>query len=117
MTYKFTSSAENVIEYANKITLKLGHDYIGTEHILYGLAKENTGIANKVLESQGITAQGILNQIEDIIGSRKNKRKKDSRLYTKNEESIRKCIRRGKKIWLWLYRHRTYINWNYKRRG
>ena len=72
MIYKFTSSATNVIEYANEITLKLGHDYIGTEHILYGLAEENEGIANKVLESQGITAGNILNQIEEIIGKRKN---------------------------------------------
>ena len=72
MIYKFTSSATNVIEYANEITLKLGHDYIGTEHILYGLAEENEGIANKVLESQGITAENILNQIEEIIRKRKN---------------------------------------------
>lgn len=72
MIYKFTSSATNVIEYANKITLKLGHDYIGTEHILYGLAEENEGIANKVLESQGITAENVLSQIEEIIGKRKS---------------------------------------------
>ncbi len=72
MTYKFTSSAEKVIEYANEITLKLGHDYIGSEHILYGLLKENTGIANKVLEEQNLTAEGILTQIEEIIGPRKS---------------------------------------------
>ncbi len=72
MTYKFTSSAEKVIEYANEITLKLGHDYIGSEHILYGLLKENTGIANKVLEGQNLTAEGILTQIEEIIGPRKS---------------------------------------------
>ncbi len=71
MTYKFTTSAEKAIEYANQITLKLGHDYIGTEHILYGLAKENTGVASKVLEGQNITADGILNQIEEMIGPRK----------------------------------------------
>ena len=44
MTYKFTESAKNVIKYANEITLKLGHSFIGTEHILYGLAKESEGI-------------------------------------------------------------------------
>lgn len=71
MTYKFTSSAQNAIEYANEITLKLGHDYIGTEHILYGLAKESAGIASKVLEGQNITADAVLNQIEEMIGPRK----------------------------------------------
>lgn len=40
MTYKFTESARLVIEYANDITQKLGHSYIGSEHILYGLVRE-----------------------------------------------------------------------------
>ncbi len=84
MTYKFTPSAENVIEYANQITLELGHDYIGTEHILYGLAKETKGIASKVLEGQNITADNVLNQIEEMIGPRKIKGKKNIRFYSKN---------------------------------
>lgn len=71
MIYKFTSSATNAIEYANEITLKLGHDYIGTEHILYGLAKENSGIANKVLDGQNVTPENVLTQIDEIIGTRK----------------------------------------------
>lgn len=71
MTYKFTKGAEKVIEYANEITLKLGHDYIGTEHILYGLAKETDGVASKVLDGQSINAESILNQIEEMIGPRK----------------------------------------------
>lgn len=73
MTYKFTESAQKVIEHANEVTLKLGHDYIGTEHILYGLAKENAGIASKVLEGQNATSDAILAQIEEIIGPRKTK--------------------------------------------
>lgn len=93
MTYKFTSSARNAIEHANSITLKLGHDYIGTEHILYGLAKENEGIAGKVLGEQNITAEIILNQIEEMIGPRKVKIKKGIRFYTKNEKAFRKCIK------------------------
>ena len=71
MTYKFTPSTESAIEFATQITLKLGHDYIGTEHILYGLAKETKGVASKVLEGQTITADNILNQIEEMIGPRK----------------------------------------------
>ena len=54
MTYKFTESAKKAIEYANEITVSLGHEYIGTEHLLYGLSKESTGVASKVLEGQGI---------------------------------------------------------------
>ena len=71
MIYKFTSSATNVIEYANEVALKIGHEYIGTEHILYGLVKEKSGIASKVILAQSITAEDIYAQIEDIIGPRK----------------------------------------------
>ena len=39
MTYKFTNSSSKAIELANKIAKELGHSYVGTEHILYGLAK------------------------------------------------------------------------------
>lgn len=68
MTYKFTNRANKAIEIANDIALELGHSYIGTEHILYGLAKESNGIASKVLENQNVTADDILNKIEELVG-------------------------------------------------
>ena len=68
MIYKFTKKAENVIEYANEIACKLGHNYVGTEHILYGLAKEREGVASRVLENQNITEDAILEKIEDLVG-------------------------------------------------
>ena len=68
MTYKFTNRANKAIEIANDIALELGHSYIGTEHVLYGLAKEGNGIASKVLENQNVTADDILNKIEELIG-------------------------------------------------
>ena len=69
MMYKFTNRAEKAIELANEIALELGHTYIGTEHILYGLCKEGTGVASKVLENQDITAEDILQEIEMLIGT------------------------------------------------
>jgi len=68
MVYKFTKSGEKVIENASDIVIYLGHNYIGSEHILYGLAKEKNGVAHKVLEKQGIFADLILRKIEEIIG-------------------------------------------------
>ena len=68
MTYKFTKKAEKAVQIAEAIAIELGHNYVGTEHILYGLAKENTGIASKVLENQNITADAILEKIEELIG-------------------------------------------------
>jgi ATP-dependent Clp protease ATP-binding subunit ClpC len=68
MTYKFTNSSNQAIEIASDIALELGHSYIGTEHILYGLAEENNGIASKVLQNQEVTADRILDKIEELVG-------------------------------------------------
>lgn len=69
MVYKFTKKAQAVIQTANEIAIELGHNYVGTEHILYGLAKESDGVASKVLESQGITPDLILEKISQLVGS------------------------------------------------
>ena len=68
MYYKFTKRAEKAIEIANELAVELGHDYIGTEHLLYGLVKEGSGVASKVLENQGVSPEAILNEIEDLVG-------------------------------------------------
>ena len=68
MVYKFTKSGEKAIENASDIVIYLGHNYIGSEHILYGLAKEVNGLAGKVLLGQGITSDNILQKIEELIG-------------------------------------------------
>ena len=68
MTYKFTNSAQNVLEIAKEIAIELGHNYIGTEHILYGLTEEENGIASKVLENQNINSENVLDEIENLIG-------------------------------------------------
>ena len=69
MIYKFTKRAEKAIEIANEVAIQLGHNYIGTEHLLYGLIKEGSGIASKILENQGITSEQVLEEIEELIGS------------------------------------------------
>ena len=68
MTYKFTKSRENVLKIANDLAEDMGHSYIGTEHILYGLIAEGSGVASKVLENQNVTAEDILEKIDSLIG-------------------------------------------------
>ena len=69
MKYKFTNSAQVALEIATNLAIKLGHDYVGTEHILYGLVEEPNGVAGRLLEKQGITIESILEQIEVLVGS------------------------------------------------
>ena len=72
MIYKFTTRAKKAIETANEIAIELKHNYIGTEHILYGLVKEGNGVASKVLQSQGVTSQDVKNEIIELIGNGEN---------------------------------------------
>ena len=68
MVYKFTNKAQNAIQIANDVAIELGHNYVGTEHLLYGLAAEGSGVASKALENQNITPENILEKIEELVG-------------------------------------------------
>ena len=68
MTYKFTNRAKEAVEYANDLAIEMGHNYVGTEHLLYGLAKEGTGIASIVLEKNNVTPTKIIKEIQELIG-------------------------------------------------
>ena len=68
MIYKFTKKAEEAIAIASDIAIKFGHNYIGTEHLLYGLIEEGSGIASKVLENQNLTSKQIEDEIEILVG-------------------------------------------------
>ena len=58
MIYKFTSRAKKAIELAQDEAVSLGHNYIGTEHVLYGLIKEGAGVASRVLQSRDNSRRG-----------------------------------------------------------
>ena len=68
MIYKFTSRAKEAIEIAQEEAISLGHNYVGSEHILYGLAKEGAGVASKVLANQNVKPEEIENKIIEMIG-------------------------------------------------
>jgi ATP-dependent Clp protease ATP-binding subunit ClpC len=63
----FTERAQWAVSQAQEEARTLNHNYIGTEHILLGLIREN-GTAAKTLESLGITLDAVRRQIEEIIG-------------------------------------------------
>jgi len=52
---RFTEKAEKAITLAQESAMQLGHNYVGTEHLLLGLVKEGSGIAARVLQGQGLT--------------------------------------------------------------
>jgi ATP-dependent Clp protease ATP-binding subunit ClpC len=68
MFERFTDRARRVVVLAQEEARMLNHNYIGTEHILLGLIQEGDGVAAKVLESLGISLEGVRQQVQEIIG-------------------------------------------------
>ena len=64
----FTPKANMAINYAIDEANMLGHTYVGTEHLLYGLTAENSGVAHYVLESKGVVSEKIENLLVKNIG-------------------------------------------------
>ena len=68
MAANFTKKAYEVINNAAQLASELGHGYIGTEHLLYGLASVNDSVAGRALESQGVTEDEVKGKILELIG-------------------------------------------------
>lgn len=64
----FTEKAEKAINLAQEAAAELGHNYVGTEHLLLGLIREGGGIAARVLQGQGITQERVIKEIENAVG-------------------------------------------------
>lgn len=64
----FTQKASEVLNLAIKAAENLGHNYVGSEHILLALVKEEAGVAYSVLDGKGVTAEDIEKFIKNNIG-------------------------------------------------
>ncbi|MCI5874942.1 MAG: ATP-dependent Clp protease ATP-binding subunit [Clostridiales bacterium] len=67
MQTSYTAKAKKAIDIASRMSKSLHHNYIGTEHILLGLLKENTGVAAQILRDNGVELDKVLNLIEELI--------------------------------------------------
>jgi len=68
MMQRFTDDAQRVLSLAQEAALELGHDYVGTEHVLIGLTKVKNGVAAKALEELGIVTEDIFEAVEEQVG-------------------------------------------------
>ena len=68
MMQRFTDDAQRVLSFAQEAALELGHDYVGTEHVLIGLTKVKNGVAAKALEELGIVTEDIFEAVEEQVG-------------------------------------------------
>ena len=68
MFERFTDRARRLVVLAQEEARMLGHNYVGTEHLLLGLIREGDGVAAKALESLGISLVAVRQLVEEIIG-------------------------------------------------
>ena len=68
MTNRFTQKAQNALNNSLRIAAELGHTYIGSEHLLLALAKEEGAASAGVLQKAGVTPEAIRAQIVEMVG-------------------------------------------------
>jgi ATP-dependent Clp protease ATP-binding subunit ClpC len=73
MEAKFSPRVKDVITYSREEALRLGHDYIGTEHLLLGIIREGEGMAVRLLKSLNVDLQDLRKTVEQAIGTGNHK--------------------------------------------
>ncbi|GAG35713.1 unnamed protein product, partial [marine sediment metagenome] len=69
MMDKLTERTRKVITFAKQEAQRLGHPYIGTEHLLLGIVREGTGVASTLLQRLGVDAKRIRLEVEKHVQS------------------------------------------------
>jgi len=70
MFEKFTDAARKVMAYANEEAQRFEHPYIGTEHILLGLAKESSGVGGRALKNLDVDIKKLRLQVDKLVKSK-----------------------------------------------
>ena len=69
MENKFTPRAEEALRLAQEAAEDMGHGYVGSEHLLLGLLREEEGIAHRVLEENGLTDELVCDILHRSVGT------------------------------------------------
>ena len=65
---RLTERAKAAISYGADAALEMGHNYVGTEHILIGLIREDGGVAGRILEANDLTEEKVADKIAQMVG-------------------------------------------------
>jgi ATP-dependent Clp protease ATP-binding subunit ClpA len=76
MFERFTERARKVVVLAQEEARHFNHNYIGTEHILLGLVRENEGVASQMLSGMGVETDGVREQVIRMLGDRQPERRR-----------------------------------------
>ena len=98
MIDRFTEQAREAIGLAVEAAEELGHNYVGTEHLLIGLLREETGVAARALEGCGVSEEKVLELVSQLISPNQSVGTAERSSYTPSaqrvlENSYREAVR------------------------
>ena len=98
MIDRFTAKAREAISLAVDAAKTLGHNYVGTEHLLIGLLQEGTGVAGRVLDECGVKVDKVMELVSQLITPNQTVRTEEQNTYTPSakrviENSYREAVR------------------------
>ena len=67
MKENFSKRVQSIMRYAKEEAIRLGHSYVGSEHLLLGIIKQETGVSHKLFEIYNCDVNGMRSMIEDLI--------------------------------------------------
>jgi ATP-dependent Clp protease ATP-binding subunit ClpC len=90
MQNKFSLRVQQVIQYSREEALRLGHDFIGTEHLLLGIIRLGDGLAVQILHNLGCDLEEIRESVEEMVDTSKGTMKIGNIPFTKRAEKVLK---------------------------
>jgi ATP-dependent Clp protease ATP-binding subunit ClpC len=91
MPDKFSLRVQQVIQYSREEAMRLGHDFIGTEHLLLGIIRLGDGLAVQILQNLGCDLDEIREAIEEMVESSRGTMKMGNVPFTKRAEKVLKA--------------------------
>ena len=94
----FTEKANRALNLAIAVSSQLGHTYIGSEHILYGLAAEGSGVAATLLSKKNVTKEMVQDKLETTIGQGNFFPRFLQRIYTAHKTDSEMAISESRRL-------------------
>lgn len=107
MENKFTPRAEEALRLAQEAAEDMGHGYVGSEHLLLGLLREEEGIAHRVLEENGLTDELVCDILHRSVGTGVSGAAPSQGLTPRAKSAVELAVSEAARTGARLHRHRA----------
>ena len=107
MFERFTERARKVVVLAQEEARRFNHNYIGTEHLLLGLIKEDEAVAARALKSVNVSLDGVREQVGSIVGYGEEGAGGQAPFTPRSKKVLELALREALRARAQLHRHRA----------